>query len=908
MAFTKTAKLSFVSIAEGQFDSDSNDVAFKRQANRQEASVYQGGSRKIDIKAMLDMVAKEYDISADPKDYIFEAARAVTAEVPNENGDAFPRSELLRFDHRLGKKVYQTFVLKPHHINHKADNPRTSRGLVLDASYNDSAEALAECPGCSAKTASVDARDSSGVNCKKCGHVVKDEFVELLIAIDTKKDPAFAKGVKSGSLNSLSMGCEAGYTDCSICDNRARTVGQFCSHIKSGNKKKIFKTASGPKMSFEKCGEVMFTEISRVDQPADPTALQREVFTAVPNMGGEHLLTASRLDKIASKLSKGAQLVGDDATAIDPSRLEELKGMHPELYTELKQKHPELFEDNGEPVPGPMAIDDYEKKRQESSEKNMSAAEMGFKPEMGSGLAPTAASKVAGSINADLSALIAGTEVLEDKTVSTTLKFANAYQNLEVEVTGKGNVRVFSPKGTLFVVRPTEKPADRTASEQVATEVLMHIAEHGLVATATKYKSVLNSKIAQVLEFHLEDFDGGRDDGGKKPMTEGGDGDGQLQARGKPAKNLQEGGEGDGQLQHREKPAKDTLSNEIHNHQEKLDKPADSITDNADDDLNKERSKAPKTTLDSGETDRADKQPKNASTKAAELPDFLKKKDEDKSEGKADEKEEKKEAQMAVPPPPQGAAAPAPGTPGAPVAPQMEMTSCGCGAPGCESCAKEKKASDELPPELKTAAAKKHMSRVERIYKARLQKTEEDSAKKLANLEKDATSKVQAKLLRALKLAAKRQALNLEESPIKAKMFDVLASSMDIDHDSYYPGMDAEVAARLIEATADGSFDAFIDSILKRASEFLSMNDEALASIEADVKNLRPATVTVQAAVAQSKTAARQEVRTAAVSGNLVVAPAATDEGISNGNKRDNIRVALDTTKVRRTSQAYFNK
>lgn len=909
MPFTKTAKLPLVSIAAGQYDQDSKLITFKRVASRQEASVYEG-SNKFDVKSALDLVAKDYNISDDPNDYIFEAARAVTAEVPNDNGDAFGRGELLRFDHRLAKAVYQTFIFKPHHINHRADDPKTSRGLVLDASYNDRTPPLEDCPGCSAKTASIEARDSSGINCRKCGHAVKDEFVELLIGIDTKKDPTFAKGVKNGALNSLSMGCEAGYTDCSICENRARTVGQFCSHIKSG-KKKIFKTASGPKMSYEKCGEVIFTEISRVDQPADPTALQREVFQVMPMMESEMLLMGTRLAKLEAKLSKGAQLMGDDVKAVElsPEEVDQLKTTHPELYMKLQP-----LVQGGESVPAPMSIDDYAKKHQESLDQEASAAEMGIQPEMGSGLKPTAAAKLANSINDELSALIAGTVVLEDKTVSMpTLKFADSYKDLEVEVTGKGNVKVFTPKGTLFVVRPTEKPTDAASANKIATEVLTHIAEHGLVATATKYRSVINSKIAQVLQHHQEDFAGGREEGDKGGITDGGLGDGQLEARGTPEKSLVKEEHTDRKDEVRDSKSlskNDALETEEHDHKEKRKPMENHITDGAENDMNKERSKAPKTTQDDVNMDMKDKLPKAAASKQAELPDFLKKKDDKKSDKDEPKAEDKKEAQMSP-------AVPATGAGPAVAAPTMAcMAACdasgckcppGCACPADEHC--KCACSGKMAnwgSKMDVTAAKKHLTRVERIYKARLQKTQAESDAKLAALKKDALAETQAKLVRALKLAAKRQSLNLEESPLKAKMFDVLATARDIDHDSYYPGMDAETATHIIEATAEVAFDDLIDSLVKRASEFLSMNEEALRSIETDIKNLRPANITVQAAVKQSKTAARDEVRTAALNGNLIVAPAPVSEGVSSGNKRDNIRTALDTTKVRRNSQAYL--
>ena len=114
--FVKHAKVPIIAIAEARLNPGSDALSFQLTAGRKDASYYQANAGRIDVAGMLKLVAQQYDISADPQDYIYEAARAVTAEVPNENGDGFPRDELLRFDHRLGKAVYQTFVLKPKRI------------------------------------------------------------------------------------------------------------------------------------------------------------------------------------------------------------------------------------------------------------------------------------------------------------------------------------------------------------------------------------------------------------------------------------------------------------------------------------------------------------------------------------------------------------------------------------------------------------------------------------------------------------------------------------------------------------------------------------------------------------------------------------------------------------------------
>ena len=91
-----------------------------------------------------------------------------------------------------------------------------------------------------------------------------------------KKDPYLAKGLKTGVISAFSMGCECESTRCSVCDKVATNRLEFCPHIRYGNKMQWF---DDPKMpgrkiqAFEWCEGVVYSELSAVDQPADPRAL-----------------------------------------------------------------------------------------------------------------------------------------------------------------------------------------------------------------------------------------------------------------------------------------------------------------------------------------------------------------------------------------------------------------------------------------------------------------------------------------------------------------------------------------------------------------------------------------------------------------------------------------------------------
>jgi hypothetical protein len=721
--FIKIARVPIIALAEGQFDAGAGNLSFKRLASVKSASFYQENAQRLDIKTALALTASEYDISSNPADYIFEAVRAVTAEVPNENGDAFPRNELLRHDHRLGKAIYQTFIGKPHQVNHRAENPKTARGVVLDASYNDISPVLENCPACNHRTASPEGRDSTGINCVKCGTVVKDEFVELLLAIDTRKDPTFAEGVRTGALDSLSMGCEAGYTDCSICDNRARSAAQFCQHIRGGNKKKSFKTASGQeRMAFEKCGDVVFTEISRVDQPADPKAKQQEVLkvAGLPlAVESEMLIMNARLAKL-EQVSKVAQVQSGDPEIVpqvpfkniaesirwaetsihrlkaevhrltsekghkqreaaessrpfyawesasydaqikanrqfvsrledyvakaremqaagtpwekgltrqmsrffankegqtlnqvqqETDQLQQLKVMHPEMGPQIDQ-----LSGQGD-VPGPMSIDDYAKEHEQLHDRSLSLGEMGMKPDDESGPAlpvnVSAGKAIDARIAADLDALM---DTVKESTVGATQNFANSYKHLEATVTGSGNVKVHTAAGTLFVVRPENRPTTKEAAAEVAREVLASIASEGLVGAVAKYDAIIGPKAAQILEHHLEDFAGGREKGDTKGMPEGGLVDHQ-DGRSKPEKSMVGEEHTDRKDETREKRNQsnsDVLEKHQPDHKEPLPSKLTPMTDQEHSDMADGHGKPSRTTLKQIMVDFKDKQPKSA--------------------------------------------------------------------------------------------------------------------------------------------------------------------------------------------------------------------------------------------------------------------------------------------------------
>lgn len=170
------------------------------------------------------LTIKESDL--DP-DMFYVKVRAVTAGVPNNNGDYFPEDEL--------RKAYKTFEGRGVFVNHESDNVESARGKIL------SADLIDQNP--------------------------EDIHVVLALAIDQKAFPQLVNAIKKGYVTDVSMGATVQYSQCSICSNEARTENDYCEHIR------YFKGSTfNGKPVYEVNRGVEFFEISCVTNGADRTA------------------------------------------------------------------------------------------------------------------------------------------------------------------------------------------------------------------------------------------------------------------------------------------------------------------------------------------------------------------------------------------------------------------------------------------------------------------------------------------------------------------------------------------------------------------------------------------------------------------------------------------------------------
>lgn len=99
--------------------------------NKVVASV--GNQEKPIDTSWLKAASSSYRISDDISDYIFVPVPIVTVDIPNRNMQCFPLEEVTSWNTDSGRIVYQTFTGKPLFLNHKNDDPRQSKGIILDS-------------------------------------------------------------------------------------------------------------------------------------------------------------------------------------------------------------------------------------------------------------------------------------------------------------------------------------------------------------------------------------------------------------------------------------------------------------------------------------------------------------------------------------------------------------------------------------------------------------------------------------------------------------------------------------------------------------------------------------------------------------------------------------------------------
>lgn len=910
--FRKTAKVESV----GVFSADSE--GHLKAAGKIGRSFYADGSSKLDVKALLAAHTEEYDISPDPKDYLFEAIRANTTNCPNENHDAFHKSELLRFDHAARGPVYMTYVGKPHHVNHRTEDPRRARGIILDAHYNDDAPALETCPGCHAKTADKRMRDATGIHCK-CGAVVKDEFVEILVAVDVVKDPVLADGIRTGALNAGSMGCNCAATECNVCSHIAYSRPEFCAHIRAGNKGSLWqeeangtwskidkrtaeKMLSGARMwlspdfcqavgtvrgskvhlrkAYEKCLDVEFDEYSRVDQPADPKAKQREVLKAAGKTAREDLCAES---EALLRSQKTAQVPVDAETTFEerlPDNSRVVRETQPDGTTQvtiMPSGGPDALDELG----APDALGAPEVSMDDLAQESMGGPPGAPPPSAGSfGLAPQpGAPPGAGAGGTRMPPGVSPPGAAGPRGAARGgLMFEKAYENWTVDVTARGNTRILTPNGdAVALVRAARRPRSNDDRREIGKAVLGHLLSHGLVATVKGYgkRALKGAKLASLLDSAVNDMSGTTRATPSKPMSAGGAGDGPAHGAWSNSDKAHKGGDSD---MAREDASADghIFGDAAPDHKRDVGS-ENSVLNKPDDDLEDDRKGASvgsDSILDNAVTDKKafrvvakSWMAQNKDAKASDLPVWL--------------------------------AIPASG--GFVMTREGEAIRRASG----DQFKAEWMALDRAPPVVE-AGLEKHTARLRKLYEGRLAAQRTDLETQAETAGKAAVDK----FARALRIIAARQRLGLESCLMKDAVASVLANDRVVGADANgpldYVAMSDELSIHLTESAWADDKGAHINDLIERAATLAAKSPEYLKDAQADLqqRTQRIAHVTQpeQVGVPSEAELVAEEARRAARQGNLQLGPSpADDRGLTQPSREDKrlaMRAALGGTRT----------
>jgi hypothetical protein len=240
--------------------------------------------------ASLDKFADFHDYRTEDG-YLYARIRAISSRV-NKNHDGWPSVELAGgqeiFDKYAGQHRtaaftveadqnheygYSTFLGKPIFVDHHNSDPERARGVIVDAKLHVE----------DGKTAStLDPYYASAPD-----NHMPPTWVELLLEVDATSFPRLAKAIIDGKTDSsqgidgFSMGCDVEKSVCNICKNAAHAPDEYCEHVKmKGAHFDYTDPDTGRKTSrkaYEDCYGVKFFEISAVFDPADETALIRDV-------------------------------------------------------------------------------------------------------------------------------------------------------------------------------------------------------------------------------------------------------------------------------------------------------------------------------------------------------------------------------------------------------------------------------------------------------------------------------------------------------------------------------------------------------------------------------------------------------------------------------------------------------
>jgi len=251
--FLNDVETPFLSSSFKKQASKYNDFKFLKTAGKDEPKDIQYPSLKF---------PEDFDLKQEMQDHgdnLYIKALAIIADEPNENGDYFPKDELL--------KSFHSFVGCPLFCNHKNDDVEEARGTIVYAEWD---------------------HENNGIM--------------VVGRVDAKAYPKLARGIAEGYITGVSMGCQVERSKCSICDNDAAREDEYCEHIKTQKTR----THEGKKV-FEKNFGIKFIELSFVVDPACDICFIQEIFD-VEDVLDKVASIGEGLKKIAKRVAGKAEI------------------------------------------------------------------------------------------------------------------------------------------------------------------------------------------------------------------------------------------------------------------------------------------------------------------------------------------------------------------------------------------------------------------------------------------------------------------------------------------------------------------------------------------------------------------------------------------------------------------------
>jgi hypothetical protein len=131
------------------------------------------------------------EVAAIDPNFLYVWVTGLHGDAPNQNGDYFPWTELIRPHHQvIGKAVYATWIGCPNLCDH--DHKRIV-GMIIDA-----------------------------------GPVPDQKAIDMVVKIDKRVHADLCKRIKAGQQTALSMGCLVQKSFCSLCGNEAHNEAEWC--------------------------------------------------------------------------------------------------------------------------------------------------------------------------------------------------------------------------------------------------------------------------------------------------------------------------------------------------------------------------------------------------------------------------------------------------------------------------------------------------------------------------------------------------------------------------------------------------------------------------------------------------------------------------------------------------------